>query len=213
MTGLLAELLPENTATAELYSDPPGLELFPAEEAVIARSVEKRRREFTTVRHCARLALRDLGVPAAPILPGERGAPGWPDGTVGSMTHCDAFRGAAVAHAADVRTIGLDAEPSAPLPDGVLDAIALPEEHAMVQRLDAGVPADRLLFSAKESVYKAWFPITRRFLRFEEALIELGADGTFHARILIHMPGGPQGFDGRWVHRDGLVVTSIAVPA
>jgi 4'-phosphopantetheinyl transferase EntD len=184
---------------------------------VIARAVDKRRREFTTVRHCARTALERLGVAPGPILPGERGAPGWPEGVVGSMTHCAGFRGCAVAHATDLRTIGLDAEPAAPLPDGVLDAIALPEERAAIRRLGPGVPWDRLLFSAKESVYKAWFPLTRRFLEFHQARIELDPAGGFTATLLVAPPStvtGPlTGFTGRWVHRDGLVITAIAVPA
>ncbi|NDZ87966.1 4'-phosphopantetheinyl transferase, partial [Streptomyces sp. SID10115] len=72
----------------ETHEDPADAVLFPAEEAVVANAVDKRRKEFTTVRHCARTALARIGVPAAPILPGHRGAPGWPDGVVGSMTHC-----------------------------------------------------------------------------------------------------------------------------
>ncbi|SDT17511.1 4'-phosphopantetheinyl transferase family protein [Actinoplanes derwentensis] len=209
--GILAGLLPATVVTAETYTDPPGLVLFPAEEAVIARAVGKRRREFTTVRHCARTALARLGTAAVPILPGDRGAPGWPAGVVGSMTHCDGFRGSAVAWAADVLTIGLDAEPAAPLPDGVLNAIALPEEKLPVE--NSGVPWDRLLFSAKESVYKAWFPLTRRFIGFEAARIELDPGGTFAATMLDRRAGDPAGFTGRWICANGLVVTAIAVPA
>ncbi len=215
-TGLLARVLPASALTAEAYADQPGARLFPAEEAVIARAVDTRRREFTTVRHCARAALERLGVPPGPILPGERGAPRWPEGVVGSMTHCAGFRGCAVAHAAHLRTIGLDAEPAAPLPHGVLDAIALPEERAGLRRLGPGTPWDRLLFSAKESVYKAWFPLTHRFLEFDQARIELDPAGGFTATLLVTPPStaaGPlTGFTGRWIHRDGLVITAIAVP-
>ncbi|GAA2672679.1 4'-phosphopantetheinyl transferase family protein [Actinoplanes palleronii] len=213
MTGLLAALFAAPVVTAETRTDPPGPALFPAEEAVIARSVDKRRREFTTVRHCARTALAGLGVPPAPILPGLRGAPIWPPGVVGSMTHCAGFRGCAVAHAGDLRTIGLDAEPADPLPDGVLEAIALPAERDAVLTADPGVPWDRLLFSAKESVYKAWFPLTHRFLEFSEAHVELDPAGTFIATVLTAHAGEPAGFTGRWLCRDGLLITAIAVPA
>ncbi|WP_308408677.1 4'-phosphopantetheinyl transferase superfamily protein [Streptomyces sp. AC627_RSS907] len=219
-TGLLRRVLPPRAATDETYTDPPGTVLFPAEEAVIARAVDKRRREFTTVRHCARTALAGLGVAPAPILPGERGAPAWPAGIVGSMTHCAGFRGCAVAHARDLLTVGVDAEPAAPLPDGVLDAVALPAEHHAVQRLGRAaphVPWDRLLFSAKETVYKAWFPLTHRFLEFHEARIELDPAGTFTAKLLVTpphtTPRAPDTFTGRWTQGDGLLITAIAVPA
>ncbi|GLY02175.1 MULTISPECIES: 4'-phosphopantetheinyl transferase superfamily protein [Actinoplanes] len=211
MSGLLSLVLPAPVVTVEAYDDPPGVLLFPAEEAVIARAVDKRRREFTTVRHCARAALAQLGVAAAPIVPGERGAPGWPAGIVGSMTHCAGFRGSAVAWSSEVTAIGLDAEPAGPLPDGVLEAVARPEEILALDRAARGVPWDRLLFSAKESVYKAWFPIAHRFLDFSEARLDLGADGTFTAVVLTAGPGEPTGFTGRWICKDGLVITAIAV--
>ena len=79
-----------------MYTDPPDLAPLPEEEPLIAKSVAKRRNEFITVRYCARLALEELGVPPVPILKGEKGEPCWPDGVVGSLTHCEGFRGAAV---------------------------------------------------------------------------------------------------------------------
>ncbi len=209
-TGLLGAVLAAPVVTAEAGTDPPDATLFPAEEAVIARSVDKRRREFTTVRHLARTALAGLGVRPGPILPGERGAPVWPPGVVGSMTHCAGFRGCAVARTGDLRSIGIDAEPAGPLPEGVLDAIALPAERDAVAAAGPGVPWDRLLFSAKESVYKAWFPLTHRFLDFGEARVELHPTGVFTATVLTARAGEPGGFTGRWICRDGLVVTAIA---
>jgi 4'-phosphopantetheinyl transferase EntD len=98
LTTLMSAVLPslEDLACAELYSDPPGLAPLAEEEPLIARSVAKRRNEFITVRYCARIALGELGFPAVPILKGEKGEPCWPDGVVGSLTHCAGFRGAVV---------------------------------------------------------------------------------------------------------------------
>src|SRR5215475_7363416 len=98
----------ENLASAEVYSDPPGLAPMPDEEPLIARSVAKRRNEFITVRHCARIALSELGLPPVPILKGDKGEPCWPDGVVGSLTHCAGYRGAVVARSAMVRSVGVD---------------------------------------------------------------------------------------------------------
>jgi 4'-phosphopantetheinyl transferase EntD len=220
---VIEEILPGEVSAVEVYGDLPEAVLFPEEEAVIARAVDKRRREFTAARACARAALARLGQPPVAILPGTRGAPRWPPGIVGSMTHCAGYRAAAVARARDGIAIGLDAEPDVSLPDGVLQAIALDEEHAGLRALRAlagASPApcwDRLLFSAKESVYKAWFPLTGRWLGFEEAAITFQpADGTFAARLLVPGPmvdgGQLTGFTGRWLARDGLVLTAIAMP-
>ena len=224
---MIEEILPATVACAEAFADPPDTVLFPQETAIVARASDKRRREFTTGRECARVALGKLGVTPVPILIGERGAPQWPPGVVGSITHCDGYRGAAVARAGDITAIGLDAEPDAPLPAGVLDVVSLPAERArltalaeLVAKPAAGparerpVPWDRLLFSAKESVYKAWFPLTGRWLGFEDADVTIETDGTFTARLLIdEQPPPSPSFAGRWLAGGGLILTAIAIPA
>ncbi|MFE9256489.1 4'-phosphopantetheinyl transferase [Streptomyces sp. NPDC006879] len=214
---MLANILPPKVAVVELREDPPGLGHHPQETAHVARAMAARRTEFITGRHCAREAVRALGLDPVPIPKGERGAPVWPAEVVGSITHCKGYRAAAVAHRADVPTIGVDAEPDEPLPEGVLDVISLPREREMLSALSArpGVTWDRLLFSAKESVYKAWFPLTGQWLDFSEAEVTLDpAAKTFSARLLVPGPvvGGARWstFTGRWAAYDGLLLTAVA---
>jgi 4'-phosphopantetheinyl transferase EntD len=183
-------VIPVLTATSVEGDYPEAIEagLFPEEREHIAHAVAKRRVEFAAVRRCARKALQELGYPPVPILPGEQREPRWPEGVVGSMTHCAGYCAAAVARSGEVSALGIDAEVHAPLPEGVLDLISLESERALLAELTERVPGavhwDRVLFSAKESVYKAWFPLTRRWLGFEQADIELRMDGTFEARLL-----------------------------
>ncbi|MFE2753109.1 4'-phosphopantetheinyl transferase [Actinosynnema sp. NPDC059335] len=218
---MITDLLPPPVSAVDSFGDPDGVRLFPEEEEHVARAVDKRRREFATARHCARTALTALGFRPGPLLPGPNREPLWPEGVVGSITHCNGYRAAAVGLASQVWTIGIDAEPNAPTPDGVLNAIAVPGELARMGELRAAgdkVAWDRLLFSAKETVYKAWFPLARKWLGFEDAEVTINPDdGTFTARILIEPPlvdGVPlDGFTGRWLAREGFVVTAIAVPA
>jgi 4'-phosphopantetheinyl transferase EntD len=223
---VIEELLTHEVVAVEVHGD-DGSEyapLYPEEAAVVAQAVPKRRREFALVRACARRAMDKLGVPPQPLLPGERGAPGWPAGLVGSMTHCDGYCAAALVRAADLASLGIDAEPHQPLPEGVLDAVALPTEVARLRRLAArhpGVHWDRLLFSAKESVYKAWFPLTGQWLDFTEADIEVSVDpgaplhGGLRAELLVPGPlvGGRRlgHFEGRWTVQRGLAATAITV--
>ncbi|MFI5845963.1 4'-phosphopantetheinyl transferase [Catenuloplanes sp. NPDC051500] len=207
---MIERLLPPGVAWAETFTD-EDCALFPAEEAAIAQAVEKRRREFVTGRWCARQALAGLGRPASPIVPGERGAPGWPDDVVGAITHCPGYRAAAVAHSSGFASVGIDAEQHSPLPEGVLDLVSLPSERSWLSAAPPGVHWDRLLFSAKESVYKAWFPLARRWLGFEEASLTVSPDGTFRARILV--PGPVTDFSGRWLVDRDLVLTAITMPA
>ncbi len=221
MTGrLLSGVVPTSIASAELYDDPTDLAPLSEEEPLIARSVAKRRNEFITVRYCARQALGDLGLPPVPILKGDKGEPCWPDGVVGSLTHCEGFRGAVVGRTVDIRSVGIDAEPHAVLPKGVLDAISLPAERSELTALPGGAHWDRILFCAKEATYKAWFPLTHRWLGFEDAHITFAVDGSgsagsFTSQILID-PAAESGpplttLSGRWSVGDGLVLTAIVL--
>jgi 4'-phosphopantetheinyl transferase EntD len=218
---MIEEILPATAACAEAFADPPDVVLFPEEEALVAAAVDRRRREFATGRSCARTALAGLGVPPAPVLRGPRGEPRWPPGIVGSITHCAGYRAAAVAYARDVLTIGVDAEPDEGLPAGVLDVVAVPREQERLRHLAAAAPAtcwDRLLFSAKESVYKAWFPLTGQWLDFQDVDISIdAAGGTFGARPLTAAAaaaGVPlTGFAGRWLASGGLILTAVTLTA
>jgi enterobactin synthetase component D / holo-[acyl-carrier protein] synthase len=217
---VIADILPPQVAAEEAFGDVPHVMLFPAEQAAIANAVDKRRSEFATARACARAALAKLGLPPVPIVPGLRGAPQWPPGVVGSITHCAGYRASAVARDRDVITIGLDAEPHDELPRGILAAVASHGEQARLAALAAVRPDmfwDRMLFSAKESVYKAWFPLTSRFLNFEDAVIDIDpVNQTFTARLLVNSPlvngAAVTGFEGRWLVGHGLIVTTIVVP-
>jgi 4'-phosphopantetheinyl transferase EntD len=216
---LIGPLLPNVVASAEAFTDPPAVALFPEEAAFVSRAVDKRRREFASVRYCARQALADLGVGPVAIVPGDRGEPRWPPGIVGTLTHCAGYRAAAVAPAVSVAAVGIDAEPHEPLPEGVLDMIGLPAERAQVAELtrrDSGVAWDRLLFCAKEATYKAWFPLMGAWLGFDEAEITVDpVTRTFTSRLLAAGPeiGGTRigVFPGRWACENALVATAITL--
>ncbi|MFJ3978809.1 4'-phosphopantetheinyl transferase [Streptomyces sp. NPDC090021] len=222
--GLLVGTLPD-VEIVELFADPPDIHLYPEEADRVKRAVDKRRREFATVRLCARTALARLGMPPGPILPGPAGAPAWPEGVAGSMTHCPGYRAAAVARTTAVAAVGIDAEPNSVLPRGVERMVASPEERRTLDRLTLSHPAvawDRLLFSAKESTYKTCFPLMGRLLDFSDCTITPDPEqGTFSSSL--HVPGPVVGgrrvntFTGHWrtVVREGVeyVATGIVVPA
>ncbi len=217
---MIDKLLPGTVRTAVAYGDVPDEPPYPGEADLITRAVEGRRREFITTRRLARQSLGLLGVPPVAIRPGPAREPLWPAGVVGSLTHCAGYRAAAVARAAEVSAVGIDAEPHGPLPEGVLESVIADGDAETLRRVTRGDPAthwDRLLFSAKESVYKAWFPLTGRWLGFEDARLEIdpGA-GTFTAHLLV--PGDRRDdappltmLSGSFLVDRGLVVTAVLV--
>ena len=97
---------------------------------------------------------------------------------------------------------------------------AAPVERHELAALPDDVHWDRVLFCAKEATYKAWYPLTRRWLGFEDAHIRFDVDGSGHAgtftsQILIDpeaLSGPPlTALTGRWSVRNGIALTAIVL--
>lgn len=89
----------------------------------------------------------------------------------------------------------------------VLDLVMLDiERESLVDTATArpDVAVDRVLFCAKETVFKAWYPLTRRQLGFHEVRVSVDADGGFTARLVIdclpHEDARLWSMTGRWTH-------------
>ena len=219
---MLESLLPSSVISVETRDDRLDVELFPEEEHALGRAVDKRRREFTTGRACARAALARLGVPSTAVGSGRHGEPLWPSGVVGSITHCEGYRACAVASACAVVAIGIDAERDARLSDGVWTQVARGRERdlrgATTSSVRGGPHLDAVLFSAKEAVYKAWFPLTRRQLGFDDVEVSLDLmNAAFSAKLLVRGPvvngENLREFRGRWALEEGVICTAVIVPA
>jgi len=208
----LAALLPLGIAGAEAAGEVDTEDLDPEEAAGLEAATDRRRREFAEGRACARLALRALGRPPEIIRRGPKREPVWPPGIVGSITHCADYRAAAVAEAWRWAALGIDAERHEPLPPRVHERILTAEEQGSMETLDDAIAWDRVVFSAKEALYKAWFPLTRRWLGMRDAVITLDpAAGELRATLAVEGPPlGP--WRGRFAVDDELVVTAVAIP-
>lgn len=215
---MIGDLLPPGVIAVEAFGDISGEPIFPGEEEQLARAVPARRQEFVTARRCAREAVGRLGFPPAPIGTGPHREPLWPHGVAGAITHCAGYRAAAVT--TELAAVGIDAEPNGPLPPGIIEQVATAGEPALLARLASAHPSvhwGRLLFSAKESIYKAWYPLTGRWLGFEDAVLAIDpAARTFRACLLTQgerTDGGPPlaGFDGRFLVTDRLILTAVTV--
>jgi 4'-phosphopantetheinyl transferase EntD len=142
--------------------------IHPGEHSLSVGVAASVRRATSTGRALAREVLRSMGVVPGPLLRRRGGQCAWPPGVVGSIAHDDDV--AVCVLGLDVSVaIGVDVEPAVPLPHEIIDDVAChPAERAFVE----GDPvAARLLFCAKEAVFKACFPVDERFL--EHADVEL----------------------------------------
>jgi 4'-phosphopantetheinyl transferase EntD len=153
-------------------------ELWPQEAATIARAIPKRRAEFAAGRSAARMAMAELDLAPCTIPQGPDRAPIWPAGLSGSIAHCDYFCIAAVAFKTQYKTLGIDIEPATPLAPDLTDIICTKAERDWLTSQPNPGLAAKMIFSAKEAVYKAQYPLTRQIIGFDAVTLIMG-DGGF----------------------------------
>lgn len=189
----LARLVPGFVTVVESFGDPPyDLVPPPTERAVAERLAPGRRREFLSGRDCARQALDRAGFPDSGVGVGPQREPVWPNGAVGSITHCTGYRAAAVTTTTRLRSLGIDAEPHVPIARDTASLVLTDHEQDDVSRLTRESPLEgsrmhweTIVYSAKESAYKAWFPLTRKWLDFADVRVHLEVEsGAFQAHVL-----------------------------
>lgn len=165
-------------------------------EAIAA--VPHRLAEFAAGRAAARQALAALGLPKAAIPMGEDRAPIWPQGVVGSISHCAGACMAVAGRQRDFAGIGLDLEPARPLVRDLWPSILRPEEVAA-----DGLDALRI-FVAKEAAYKAQYPLSRQLFDFQALQIST-QDQTFTAQFVRAVPPFASGdfLRGRLIQASG----------
>lgn len=168
--------------------------LWPEEEGGTGRMGDKRRREFVAGRTCARRALRQLGRGDAPVLAGPRRQPLWPAGVVGSITHTDTYCAAAVAWQRDITALGIDAETRTALGRDLEPLVCRDAELRWCHHAEenSGLAA-KLLFSIKESIFKAAFPLTGKGLGFLDVEVTIHVD----TRRFAVVDAGPSAGEGR----------------
>jgi 4'-phosphopantetheinyl transferase EntD len=150
--------------------------LAPTEHRPMECSVASVRRASGAARIIARTLLATLGASPAVELPrSASGAPRWPPGFVGSLAHDDEFAVAAVAPSRSIRGLGIDIEPPLPLPEDLLDMIAMPSER---EQLKGDLVSARLLFCIKEAAYKATHPIDGVFLEHHDVEVSLASSAA-----------------------------------
>ena len=189
--------------------------------ASIQRSVAKRQAEFLAGRLCARSALQQLeGLDFIPAI-GEDRAPVWPSHISGSITHSTGHAAAIVGHKAQWRGLGMDLENLLPLEraERLAGEILTPDE---MQRMAAG-PREQvaqlvtLTFSAKESLFKALYPIVQKRFYFEHAeVVEWSDSGFLRLRLLTDLSSewcyGKE-LEGQFAVDDGQLLSLVAIGA
>ncbi|HKQ62601.1 MAG TPA: 4'-phosphopantetheinyl transferase superfamily protein [Candidatus Polarisedimenticolaceae bacterium] len=213
--GRLARLFPAGVVLSVSTLEGWVGALYPEEEARVRHAAPKRRREFTAGRVGARQALARLGVSPQPLPADVERRVIWPAGIVGSISHCDDLCAVAVARSETVASLGLDVERAEPLDANLVSLICSASERTHLDSLPAGAPWSKLVFAAKESVYKCLSPLVQTFLEFHHVTIDFDPDaGSFSAELLhpsADRLGGTE-LRGRFVVDAAHLYCGIALP-
>jgi 4'-phosphopantetheinyl transferase EntD len=202
-------------ATEAMWNGP----LHAREEACVTRAVEKRRREFTAGRNCARHALAQLGISDFPLLPDEDRIPRWPEGIVGTITHTAGYCAVGVARRGHIQSVGIDVEAATCLDDRLVEKICTRAEIDRLSALPGGSLGrwGKVVFSAKESTYKCYYPLARTVLDFPDVEIHLVPwAGRFTATLVRRdkpPAGGARVFHGRFAYNEHRVFTIVTLTA
>jgi 4'-phosphopantetheinyl transferase EntD len=173
-----AVVLPGILMDHRLIADGDELALLPEEWPAFAASVVKVRRASGAVRIVARSLMTRFGEAPRPIAKSTGGMPLWPDGIVGSLAHDGTVALAAIARRREFSSIGVDVEPARPLAPDLLDIVATSSER---EGINDDPCQGRVLFSVKEAIYKAVYPLDRMFLDHHDVEVSLSA-GTARVR-------------------------------
>ena len=143
--------------------------LLPEEAASIASHAPHVRRASGAVRIAGRALLGRLGLLECAIARGSSGAPVWPEGVVGSFAHDDEVAVAAVARDNDIAALGIDVEPADPPSE--LQALVLTKRERT--QMPPASWSGRLVFAAKEAVYKAIATLDGTLLDYQDIETDL----------------------------------------
>lgn len=179
----------------------------------------KRRAEFLAGRLCAHRALVQMGKDSVPGIRQNR-SPQWPHGCVGSITHSDTWAAALVADQHQYEGLGLDMEPCLSTRDGqkLAPGILTPGECSRLEQLSPEQFAfmTTLIFSLKESLFKALYPLVGIRFYFEHAeLVNWDIHtGTARMRLLCDLDckrrAGSE-LEGYFCHADEHLMSLIAI--
>ena len=216
VAALTQSVLPRGICVAARDPTVPSGPHDPAEAAAIAGAVPARVMEFHAGRAAARAAMAALGVPNAPVGMAADRAPVWPAGVTGSISHSATACVAAVGRPENWAGIGVDLEEATALAADLIPEICTSAERAWLgaQPADARGLMAKLVFSAKEAVYKAQYPVTGQVFGFDALEIAIDRDESrFSARFTVAQGRFAVGsiIAGSYAHAAGLLVTGCAV--
>ncbi len=185
----IARLYPDGVQTSAVAICRNPRPLLPDEQRTIAGMSRHRLRQFSHGRACARTVLEALGHGGAAVPVGASRAPVWPAGIVGSISHTHDWAAAAAAPVSIAGGLGLDIEEDGPLPAELRKLVCTTEENRWLDLQPDPGDLAKLIFCAKESLFKCLWPELRTFIDFQQVRLVIdSASGRFTAQTTTAEP-------------------------
>jgi enterobactin synthetase component D len=183
----------------------------------IAQSVLKRQSEFLAGRIMAQKSLQQLDHKNVNIAIGKDRSPIWPIGIIGAISHSNDLVLCIMASTTDYAYVGCDIEPMIANDTRMnIDNIIINEDEKLLMKstyLEESV-SFTLVYSAKESLFKALYPDVKRYFDFSAAQISDidTSKQTFNIKLLETLsPNLLQGhvFHGIYIIYEHNIITFI----
>lgn len=153
-------------------------DIFPEELASQTRAVTRRRNEFSTGRYIAHKLQKRAGTHTAPVLSHSDRSPIWPPGTKGSISHSSTKAACILTIGTSIDGLGVDIEPENTIPKNLHGMLfTQTEEVGFREHRKLWSYSDVRHFSAKESVYKAIYPLTKGKFEFTDVELSFSTGG------------------------------------
>ena len=190
----------------------------------LPKATNKRQAEFLAARLCARKALSiQTGTASLPTQQADSRIPLWPAQSCGSMSHSHSLAAALVGDSHAWQGFGLDIEKPLKLmrAQRLAQSILTVDEHNRFADLDSTEQALylTLVFSFKESLFKALNPLTGSYFGFQDAqVVALSTATSGHARLRLakdlaaDWPAGTE-LEGQFSQLHGSVLTLVSIAA
>lgn len=210
---VITSLFPKPVQVAISNDDIPISQLYKEEQALIEHAINKRQMNFAAGRICAKRALSNIGIEEYPILMDDKGAPIWPVGIIGSISHATGYCVAVVARAKLGESLGLDVEEVARIKESIwLYSFCSEEVVWLRSQSTKSQQWASVMFAAKEAFYKAQYPLTHSWLGFKDVVVSIDQySEEFELSLLGPLKHWPAGrtFKGRFQFFESYIAAGI----
>lgn len=193
--------------------------LNPNYKKYIHNATIKRKAEFIAGRYCAQQSLARWQVPDEIIGIGDGRHPVWPVGIVGSISHCRSYAIAATSQTRKVFAIGLDVEEiiTDDTVNSIMQTVVNENEIFLIENALRQDIIFTIIFSIKESFFKAVYPSVRLYFDFHAVSISHidwtsgSITFTLNQQLGVQFMRGSI-FSGRFkILEDGKVITLVKI--